>query len=53
MVRKIRYAYIVNYRCLCGAETTVTGGGWLEKLRIRPSQLSAELKLKLKLNLAK
>ena len=28
MVRKIRYACIVNYRCLCGVETTVTGG-WL------------------------
>ena len=32
MVRKIRYACIVNYRCLCGVETTVTGGwlgGWV------------------------
>ena len=56
MVRKIRYAFIVNYRCLCGVETTVTGGwvaGWLEKLKIRLSQLSTELKLKLKLSLAK
>ena len=30
----------------------VGGGGWLEKLRIRLSQLPTKLKLKLKLSLA-
>ena len=28
-------------------------GGWLDQLEIKPSQLSTELKLKLKLSLAK
>ena len=35
-----------------GGDGLVGGGGWLEKVGIRLSQLSTELKLKLKLSLA-